>query len=173
MSRSTISTFQLVLTGILLGLIVIMSLGLSGPKTKHEHFVNIDEPRTDSGFTDIDYLQRAFRAYNHAYFQDQLSVPTIDMDEERMQATTSCSSGGVDCRIKFNPAFVKAPRTANLVILHEMCHIKTWDEDQDKLILDPDDFTKHGKHWRSCMSDLDDQGAFRYILIDFYQGRGQ
>jgi hypothetical protein len=59
--------------------------------------------------------------------------------------------------------------------------MKTWDEDMDKLMrcrlfsgcLGPDDFTKHGKHWRACMVDLDDQGAFRNILIDFYQGRGQ
>lgn len=142
-------------------------------KPHREHLVEVGEPRNQTGLIDLDYLQRTFHTYNDAYFDGRLNTPEIDLDETQAMATTHCSTGGVDCRLKFNPDFIKATRVANLSLLHEMCHMETWDDDQDKLILAPDDLTRHGKHWRDCMAGLDDQGAFRGILIDFYRGRGQ
>ena len=134
----------------------------------HDRLVEVPEPRNQTGFTDLDYLQRAFIVYNHAYFHDELSIPGINFDEERNMASTYCIDGGLVCRIEFNPAYNQAPRYANLTLLHEMCHIKTWNDDQDGLVLGPDALTRHGKHWRACMLDLDKQGAWRNILIDFY-----
>jgi hypothetical protein len=100
-------------------------------------------------------------------------MPTIrieDMEGFQNEAGTKCKDNGTDCFMMFSPAYNLAPRDANLHELHEMCHIKTWVDDQQKLILGPEELTRHGKHWRSCMIDLDNQGAFRNVLIDFYKG---
>lgn len=162
------TTLQKVLLTILLAVAAVLLLG-NGPHWR-EHLVEVDSPNNPTGDTDIDYLQRAFVAYNHEYFHDRLIMPTFDLDEEKEAATTHCEDGGINCRVKFNLKYTAAPRFANLALQHEMCHIKTWDDDQTALILGPDALTRHAKHWRGCMLDLDNQGAFRNVLIDFYRG---
>lgn len=126
---------------------------------------HVSVPAPSNGTVDAAYLQHAYTAYNDEYFQNKLTkTAVIDMDEPNNanMASTMCGDGG--CIIHFNPKYVVAPRTGDEVLLHEMCHEKTWMQDMDSLGMQID----HGKHWRSCMLNLDTQGAFRELLIDDY-----
>lgn len=165
------TTLQKVLLTILLAVAVVLLLG-SGPHWR-EHLVEIEPPHTADGTTDTEFLQRIFRIYNHEYFHDRLNTPRFETNEEQMMATTHCYDGGVDCTLNFNLFFLRSPRHAQLAMLHEQCHMKTWEDDQNVLITSADALTRHGKSWRRCMLDLDNQGAFREILIDYYHGAEQ
>lgn len=162
------TTLHKVLLTILLAVAAVLLLG-SGPHWR-ERLVEIDPPHTYDLTPDIEYYQRVFRIYNEAYFHNRLNTPTFRMDEATFESSTMCLDSGTNCVMNFNPRYNLAPRDALLHELHEMCHVKTWGDDQSKLILGPDDLTRHGKHWRGCMLDLDNQGAWRAAIIDFYQG---
>lgn len=131
---------------------------------KREHYVSVPSPA--NGTTDVAHLQQAYAVYNEGYFQNKLTkTPVIDMLEtdDGNMASTLCD---VDrsCIIHFNLKFVLAPRVGDQTLLHEMCHVQTWMQDMDR----NGDQVDHGRHWRSCMLNLDAQGAFREILIDDY-----
>jgi hypothetical protein len=163
------TTSQKVLLTILLAVAAVLLLG-NGPRWR-EHLLEIEPPRSADHTTDIEFLQRAFRVYNHEYFQDRLNTPAFNTDEEQMQATTHCYDGGVNCTLSFNLFYLRSSRNAEIAVLHEQCHMKTWDDDQNGFILSADAVSRHhAKKWRACMIDLDNQGAFRNILIDFYKG---
>jgi len=99
--------------------------------------------------------------YNSGYFQDKLPKNVIiDYDEHEYLASTMLTNNG-RFRISFNKDYASSPRVAHLFLLHEMCHIKTWDE--------WDNLSDHGPHWRSCMLVLDFDNAFRRELIDGYE----
>jgi hypothetical protein len=129
-----------------------------------EHYVSVPQPA--NGTVDVEYLQRTYAAYNNGYFQNKLTdTPKIDLlepDPTNMASTYCDPDGG--CVIHLNTKYVAAPRVGDQTLLHEMCHIKTWMQDMDDKGLQVD----HGKHWRTCMLNLDTQGAFREIIIDGY-----
>ena|SRR5208337_305062 len=128
----------------------------------------VSAPSSTTGETDTAYLERVYRTYNDGYFQNRLTqTPKIDMDESQNMATTICKEDG-SCFMHFNFHYVAAPRVARYVMLHEMCHIKTWDKDMQKIGGNWEQ-VDHGKVWRSCMLQLDAEGAFREILIDNYE----
>lgn len=109
------------------------------------------------------YLETVYAAYNEEFFQNKLSPSTtIDLLEEKDMASTLCENGV--CNIKFNLRYVAARRTAAIVMLHEMCHIKVWNKEMDIF----GQQVEHGKLWRSCMLELDAAGAFRELIIDNY-----
>lgn len=165
------TTLQKVLLTILLAAAVALLCG-SGPHWR-ERLVEIEPPHNLEMTPDLDWFQRAFRTFNDIYFRNRLNEPTIhvqDISAIQIEADTLCKDNGTDCVLEFSPRFNQAPREAAQHMLHEMCHMKTWADDQNKLILGPDDLTRHGKHWRACMLDLDNQGAWRVNLIDFYRG---
>jgi predicted SprT family Zn-dependent metalloprotease len=84
------------------------------------------------------------------------------MREKKEMATTWCTSGG--CILSFNTRYVLAPRVADSTMLHEMCHMKLWDEENTK-----GQQIYHGAVWQKCMLQLDAQGVFREIIIDNYK----
>lgn len=105
-----------------------------------------------------------YNDYNNHYFYGRLPHDVvIDYSESsQYMATTSKMSDG-RFHIAFNEKYTAAERVAHLILLHEMCHVKTWD--------DPDhSHENHGKMWRACMLELDTEGAFRAELIDGYYG---
>lgn len=106
-----------------------------------------------------------YQEYNQEFFGNKLPQNTIvDFSESdgAMARTTLYHSGRY--HIGLNLKYSSANRTARLMILHEMCHIKNFVE----LYKNGED---HGPHWRACMLALEMQGANRVILIDGYEGQ--
>lgn len=165
------TTLQKVLFTIILAMAVALLCG-NGPHWR-EHLVEIEAPNNPSYTPNLDWYQRMFTVYNREYFHGRLNMPTIHVQEIpglQNEATTICTDNGTNCVMEFAPVFNAAPRDAAQHLLHEMCHERTWPDDQSGLVLHTDDLTRHGKHWRGCMIDLDNQGAWRNIIIDFYKG---
>jgi len=133
-------------------------------------FVSMLEPM--AGDTDQKYLERQYRVYNQQYFDNKLPEPKIDTRLNNLyEAQTVCNTDGNNCSISFNLHYVAARRTAQGTLLHEMCHIKTWTKHLNSSLLPPsaDSEFYHDKSWRGCMLQLDAQGVFRVINIDFYR----
>lgn len=126
-----------------------------------EHFIRIPSTTSASGDVDTLYLNRLYATFNESYFGNKLTkTPKIDMNETEFMASTLCNNGTTDCVIHFNPKYILAPRAAALTMLHEQCHVKTWETTEQG---------DHGRKWRSCMLQLDAEGAFREIIIDNYR----
>jgi hypothetical protein len=124
--------------------------------------VNIHgEPVKATGVT-VKSLKRSYAEYNAEYFENKLPKDTIieyNLDDSNFVALTSKFSDG-RFHIGFNPAYTGADRFADLVMLHEMCHVDNWGDN-------------HGRKWRACMIELDLRGAFREELIDSYEENKQ
>lgn len=119
------------------------------------------------GHTDLQYLQQSYAAYNEQYFHNRLPKKiVIGLDEHSRMATTFCDDSD-NCAIQFNLEFTEAPRVADLIMLHEMCHVKVWKTDV-VTFGGHVELADHGRGWRGCMLQLDMQGIFRGILIDNY-----
>jgi hypothetical protein len=103
--------------------------------------------------------------YNDSYFSGKLPKDVIldfSQTDPRFVATTDRIKKN-RYHIAFNEDYVKTSVVGHLTLLHEMCHIPTYDE-YDEVN------GYHGRKWRACMTSLDLQGAFRRELIDSYQG---
>lgn len=102
-------------------------------------------------------LIKTYHDYNNQYFDGRLPSVVIDYELRNpdFMALTTVGDGG-EFHISFNPFYVTAERTADLVMLHEQCHVKNWGDN-------------HGKKWRACMTSLDMRGAFREELIYSFQ----
>jgi hypothetical protein len=125
-------------------------------------------PALSGNLTDVAYLHQLYDGGNEQYFQGQLPEASIDMDEpdeSGNMASTYCNDLGTVCNIHFNLRYVGARRVAELVMLHEQCHVKTWMKDMDTMGRQ----VEHGRRWRACMLGLDAEGGFREILIDGFQ----
>jgi len=123
-----------------------------------------------SGHTDLAYIKKSFAQYDETHFQGRLKerVVSIDLNEiyPDFMGSTHCDEEGKNCEMHFNLELVLAPRSADLVLLHEMCHVKTWNHD----IYPEGGMIEHGPSWRACMLQVDQAGEFRRILIDGYNG---
>lgn len=111
-------------------------------------------------------LQETYAGFNGQYFQNSLPKDVvIDYSEYNPEyaATTRPLPDG-RFHIAINETYAGAERMLLITILHEECHVKTWDLDMGAGGND-----MHGKHWRACMLQLDAQGVFREIIIDGYR----
>lgn len=107
-----------------------------------------------------------YAQYNEEYFHNRLPKDTVVDYGETGSGNIAMTVRMYDGRfhIGFNEDYASAPRVAHLFLLHEMCHVKTYDEkDQSN--------EGHGKMWRACMLELDMEGANRALLIDAYDIR--
>jgi predicted SprT family Zn-dependent metalloprotease len=114
-------------------------------------------------------LKRQYASDNDEYFGGHLPKnTTVDYDENdpNLEGSTYKDHDG-NYHISFNPVYTNAGRTAQYVLLHEMCHVEVWDVESSD-ILNPGGKHDHGRQWRSCMLRVDAEGAFRQILIDSY-----
>jgi len=114
-------------------------------------------------------LRAKYTEFNARYFDNALPpVKNIELDygeyNPRYMAQTHLLPGKT-FHIGMNESYALAERNADLILLHEMCHIKSWDLDVDA----EGTITPHGQVWRSCMLELDRRGAFRVELIDGYE----
>ena len=102
-------------------------------------------------------LQAAYSTYNITEFNGDLPTDTLidfnEHDKDDLASTTKLIDGRF--HISFNRKYLTGVRFMNVVMLHEMCHVKMYGDE-------------HGLNWQSCMLDLDGSGAFREILIDGY-----
>ena len=111
-------------------------------------------------------LQQDYADYNRAFFNDTLpkNVPVTWSDIPRTKdgryvmgnTPEDIVSGTFSIQIdtKSNIAWA----TADTTLLHEMCHVKTYDR---ALELDQD---MHGPLFKACIVDLEMQGAFTELL---------
>jgi len=110
-------------------------------------------------------LQSWYSAYNETYFDNSLPKNVVidyDQHDDQYMATTMKWQNGT-FHINFNRNYTGGERVALYTLLHESCHIKTWDSYN---VFDGE----HNKSWQDCMLRLDSHGAFRKILIDNYEG---
>jgi hypothetical protein len=157
---------------IALAVIVWMLVGCN--PYANDKFFPMPLPSPSGGDTDAMYLQHLYATYNEQYFHNRLTTtPYITMDlANENEADTECTGDdGSGCTIRFNLHYVAAPRTAQSVLLHEMCHIKVWKTHISQAVFPPDSSSEfyHDRVWRSCMLSLDAEGAFRVINIDYYR----
>lgn len=148
-----------------LAILAAWLLGCQGPS--REHYVST--PSITGDEVNVAYLEKTYASYNDGYFQNKLTkTPKIDFQEptKNYMATTMCHDDG-SCSIHFNLKYTIAPRNASVTLLHEMCHIETWETDVVKFAGETEQ-ADHGKVWRACMLRLDAEGAFREIIIDNY-----
>lgn len=151
---------------ILVILLAVLSSWLFG--CNREHSVPAPALVPKFGRVDTAYMRVLYTTYNDAYFQNRLPKNTVvDMLEPNpdYMASTTCDNDA--CEIHFNQDYVVAARTAKLTMLHEMCHVKTWGKDETTFG-EVTEQIQHGRRWRSCMLELDAEGANREILIDNY-----
>lgn len=153
-------------------LLALLASALFGCASVSEQAVRFPPRTENNGDTDLDFLKKSYSAYNSGYFNDKLSKNTrISYDLGGLDmADTACDNNGDYCVMRFNPHYVAAPRVANGVMLHEMCHIKTWTKslEADRPAMQDKSRYDHNKSWRSCMLELDMHDAFREINIDYY-----
>lgn len=116
-------------------------------------------------------IEKIYAEYNVLYFDDKLPKDAVvdwgEPSDDYMASVEVMSNGKF--HVAFNDYFSTADRVARLIMLHEQCHIATNDA---KDFVTSDGIAihdSHGKAWRTCMLGLDNQGAFRDILIDNYE----
>ena len=114
----------------------------------------------------VDFLRKLYVADNAAYFENSLPTNTkldFDLRDKRRMAETGAKVFG-EFHISLNPEYTLAERTQELILLHEMCHIKTWGETIED---------HHGPRWRACMVKIDMMDGFRDILIENYRRKSE
>ena len=98
-------------------------------------------------------LQTIYAQFNSDYFWNSLPSDTTVAyglnDPAKMAATTKLAG---KYWIRLNYDYTKAPKVAEETILHEQCHIATWNE-----------FDPHGRRWQMCMTRLAEAGAFKEL----------
>ncbi len=146
---------------------IVITIGLALLAVWFQDQLEKREPHATSGR--CEGLSAWYAEYNTGYFQEKLPRDVIidygEYNPEFMATTSQLKDGRF--HIAFNEDLTKAPRVAHLVLLHEMCHVKTFGEDdvetRDTL------GGSHGPLWRRCMLILDADSAFRRELIDAYE----
>lgn len=101
------------------------------------------------GIPDAD-LTHFYEAANDSYFDGKLPKNLIVYDTNMPGRLGQTSADGSSFRIDINLALNPSPKESRLTLYHEMCHIYTWQAEDDK----------HGPRWVACMHNLALQGAF-------------
>ena len=108
----------------------------------------------------LGYANEQYKFYNKTYFNDALPMATITWlyDPSKRAETEVTDKGYV---LKLNPIYNQSETQMVEDILHEQCHIKTWED----AIGDPNILFEeaHGSHWQNCMKDLANRDAFHDI----------
>lgn len=100
-----------------------------------------------------------YGGYNTMFFRGKLPKDVIiqhSIDPDYLARTHKIGDKFV---ITFSDSFKLGEILDELILLHEMCHIETWDE----VVING-----HGPKWRICMLKLKAQGAFDNLIIEAY-----
>jgi len=112
------------------------------------------------GNSKCDGLMAWYDSYNERYFRNFLPKDTVVVygDTEKLAPNSMGATfkDGLRFHILLNPFYTTAPVVAHETLLHEMCHIETWNVH--------DSLDGHGKAWRSCMNRLYKEGAMEGLL---------
>ena len=114
----------------------------SHPREKHQYARSIT----------LQQMKEDYLSYNALWFGNELPTDITfgHIYGNSLQAKTLNENGHFV--MLFNPEYNKASSQADLNILHESCHIRTWDE-----------FDAHGPRWVGCMRDLAARGALDFL----------
>lgn len=95
---------------------------------------------------------------NEVYFDNSLPTDTI-VDYSNHQvgvlAVTTYQNGRF--HIAFNRDYAASAPVVHLFMLHELCHVQTWNEDAE-----------HGTAWVACMRTLETKGAIDDQMVKPY-----
>lgn len=101
-------------------------------------------------------LDRWFAGYNETYFNDSLpkntTVDFYDFEDVKIIGDSFCFQQ--KCRIRIARQYQNARPVYLETLLHEMCHIDTWDAHE---------INPHGPKWQTCMHRLANQNAFEDV----------
>jgi hypothetical protein len=146
---------------LLTSLVVICGLVLNGDLT-----FAAPRPKT---FVDVAFLQKTYAEYNDTYFEGKLPRDTAifyapDPDEATNVADTKCSLDPqtmqpMNCSIYIAPYTNRAKSVATESLVHEMCHIETY----QKGVINTNDDVSHGKVWTACMLRIAEAGGFQGV----------
>jgi len=147
--------------------VLIVAACLSGMIIDHRL---VDSPKEiTASASDSDNLYIWYAGYNDEYFGDNLPRDTV-ITQEKIDsdslANTVFNKSDKRFHIRFNSMYPIGSRLSHLILLHEQCHIETYDEPMNDNDAEPD----HGPRWRACMLRLETMGAWRRLLIDNYKG---
>jgi hypothetical protein len=95
-------------------------------------------------------LKAFYDTYNANYFGGKLPSNTVVEYGEANGAMAITMKDGGHFRIIINKTFNPVPRAAHLTLLHEQCHIASWQQELDD----------HGPRFQHCMRTLALEGAF-------------
>ncbi len=114
-------------------------------------------------------MDTAYREFNEVYFNNELPKDVvIDWAESKDMASTVRMADG-RFHLAFNEKYNQASRAMRESMLHEQCHVRTW-RSLSEMTAEEILTNQHGRRWRTCMLQLDIQGAFRREIIDYYEG---
>jgi hypothetical protein len=109
-------------------------------------------------------LQAWYKSYNNLYFNNHLprniNIEWVDLHSKLRMGETQCTQtlkldgpSELSCVIRLDPVYNLAFPVAKATLLHEMCHVKTYDE-----------FDDHGRRWQACMQELWMDKAFDGLI---------
>lgn len=94
-------------------------------------------------------LKAFYDTYNASYFGSKLPSNTVvEYGNANGNMAITMKDGG-HFRIIINKTFNPVPRAAHETLLHEMCHVSTWQMELDD----------HGPKFQRCMTKLALEGA--------------
>jgi hypothetical protein len=123
---------------------------------------NVGGPAEEHQMT-LEETRQFYASTNREYFHGSLpkdvdiefgSNDFISLDNILCHALGNTNKLGNRFVITIDPKWAPASVTKEETMLHEECHVATWDLEKDH----------HGKKWQSCMHDLYIQGALDDLL---------
>lgn len=133
---------------VILGCFVILTLlGVAWySDITHKPIISDGEPDT------IAQLQGRYQSYNEVFFHNSLPKDVYVSYEILPGRLAETQRNNGKFEIKLNPNYIRSQRHVAQALLHESCHIVTWDE-----------VPLHGPQWQGCMLNLALHGAMADI----------
>jgi hypothetical protein len=100
-----------------------------------------------------------YTSYNETYFNNALPKDTVvDYANHTNGVLAATTSQNGHLRISFNREYASSALVVQVFMLHEMCHVETWDE-----------IDEHGVRWIGCMRRLEAAGAIDDQMVKPYE----
>lgn len=100
-----------------------------------------------------------YDGFNETYFENRLPANTVvDYSNHDSSVLAVTTQDGDHFRIAFNRDYAASAPVVHVFLLHEMCHVDTFDEEAE-----------HGPRWIACMRGLEAKGAIDDNMVKVYE----